>query len=117
MKRRDFILAGTAAALPAAPALPSTTPFMADRDRLIQIIEQLEARQSWESSCVVAEKSFAAWQFRKALGLSPCNSAQAQLHIEYQRLNFDAYTSSQWAEHDRNNGINLQISSFERTLT
>lgn len=117
MKRRDFILAGAAVALPAKPALPSGGADSACRFQIIQLIEQLEAAQGWESCSVVATKSFVAWQLRKALSLPQLDDSKAQLHIEFQRGDFERYQRSIWAEQERARGITYELPSLERELT
>ena len=100
MKRREFILAGADVALPAVPALPSSANAMVDRAHLIQIIEQLEADQGWETVSVIAAKHFTAWQFRKALSLPLGDSQYPQMHIDFQRDSFGRYQRTVWAERD-----------------
>ena len=116
MKRREFILTGAAAALPAAPAQSSCATDTVDRAHLVQIIEQLEAHQGWESSCVIAAKHFAAWQFRGALSLPLGDSQYPQMHIDFQRDSFDRYQRTVWAERDLQNGMVYQIAPMEREL-
>lgn len=116
MKRRDFILTGTAAALPAIPAQSSSTTDTVGRARLIQVIKQLEAHQGWEAVSVIAAKHFAAWQFRKALSLPLGDSQYPQMHIDFQRDNFERYQQTVWAERDLQNGTVYQIAPLERVL-
>lgn len=116
MKRREFILAGSAVALPAFPVRSSSATDNLDRTHLVQIIEQLENYQGWESSCVIAAKCFAAWQFREALLLPLGNSKYPQMHIDFQHDNFERYQRTVWAERDRENGTVFQITPMEREL-
>ena len=116
MKRREFILAGADVAFPAVPALPSSANAMVDRAHLIQIIEQLEADQGWETVSVIAAKHFTAWQFRKALSLPLGDSQYPQMHIDFQRDSFDRYQRTVWAERDLQNGMVYQIAPMEREL-
>ena len=115
MKCRFFLkaipAAGTALAVPALAKGGSQQDT--DRDRMIRVIEQLEARQSWERSNVVAAKAFAAWQMRKALGLDLPDPEYAQMHVYFQRGAFDGHQRSVLAEQDRMAG---KVYSFTEDL-
>ncbi|UWS03112.1 hypothetical protein K4K94_12460 [Phaeobacter inhibens] len=119
MKRRDFIFA-TAAALPASPALAGTAQSKSDqeivRERMISVIEQLESGQGWEPSATVAAKAFVAWQMRKALGLELPDRPAAQMHVEFQHMNFQGYRHSARFEQDRAAGKHYAIPPMERAL-
>lgn len=116
MKRREFILAGATAALPAVPAQSSSATDTVDRAQLIQIIEQLETHQGWETASVTAAKHFAAWQFRKVLSLPLGDSQYPQMHIDSQRDSFERYQRTMWAERDLETGTVYQIVPMERVL-
>lgn len=118
MQRRDLLTrAPLALAAVAVPALPS--PGLAqetERERMIRVIEQLEASQGWEASGIVAAKAFAAWQMRKAIGLALPDPQTAQQHIEYQQQQFKAYRRSFLFERDQAAGKHYQIAAVERAL-
>jgi len=116
MSRRALISAVPAAAL-AVPALAKAAKAQeTDRDRIIPVIEQLEAWQGWEASSTVAAKAFAAWQMRKALGLELPDPETAQMHVDYQRQKFEDYRRTVWFERDCEAGKHSEIAPFEKTL-
>lgn len=114
--------------LQALPTSVATLPFLntgnvttpseeeTDRQRLIRVIEQLEAWQGWEPSSTVAAKAFAAWQMRKALGLDMPNPETAQMHVDYQRQKFEDYRRTVWFERDQAEGKHYQIAPMEAAL-
>lgn len=87
-----------------------------DRDRMIRVIEQLEASQDWEASSTIAAKAFAAWQMRKALGLDMPNPKMAQAHVDYQKQKFEDYRRSIWFEQDQAAGKKYTLSNLEGVL-
>lgn len=112
MNRRDlFSLAPLALVSPAFAATPET-----DRDRMVRVIEQLEAYQGWEPSSTVAAKAFAAYQMRKAMGLDLPDPQTAQMHVDYLRSDFDRYQRTVWYERDVADGKNPEIPQHERAL-
>ena len=114
--------------LQALPTSVATLPFLntgnvttpseeeTDRQRLIRVIEQLEAWQGWEPSSTVAAKAFAAWQMRKTLGLDMPNPETAQMHVDYQRQKFEDYRRTVWFERDQAEGKHYQIAPMEAAL-
>lgn len=88
----------------------------ADRERIIRLIEQLEAWQGWEPTRAVAAKAFAAWQMRRALGLDLPDPQTAQMHVDFQRQQFESYRRSIWFERDIADGKQCEITPMERTL-
>lgn len=64
--------------------------------RLIEVTRVLEAWEGWEASNVVAAKAYAAWQIRNALGIDLPDPSDAQMHIDYQRINFADYERTGW---------------------
>jgi hypothetical protein len=110
-------LLASPAAVAASTAFPSApTPAEDDRARMIQVIEQLEAWQGWEASCVCAAKAFAAWQMRRALGLELPDPETAKLHVEYQASRFADYRRCLRFERDLAEGKRYEIAPFERAL-
>ncbi|WP_339768028.1 hypothetical protein [uncultured Pseudosulfitobacter sp.] len=75
----------------AALALPIAAKAESDRDRMIRVVYQLEAHEGWESANVVAAMAFAAWQIRKALGLTMPDPKYAQMHVDFQKAAFERY--------------------------
>ena len=61
----------------AALALPIAAKAESDRDRMIRV--------------VVAAMAFAAWQIRKALGLTMPDPKYAQMHVDFQKAAFERY--------------------------
>lgn len=118
LNRRNLLMAlPFAGAALALPKLAEAEPQQeSDRDRMIRVIEQLEAWQGWESSSTVAAKAFAAWQMRKALGLDLPDAQTAQMHVDYQRQKFEDYRRTVWFERDQAAGKHYEIAPMERTL-
>lgn len=116
-RRNLFMGAPLVAAALVVPALAKAAETQeTDRDRMIRVIEQLEAWQGWEPSSTVAAKAFAAWQVRKALGLDLPDPQTAQMHVDYQRQAFEGYRRSVCFERDRQAGKHHEISPMEREL-
>lgn len=84
---------------------------------LVDVIEQLEAVQGWETSGIIAAKAFAAWKMRKALGLALPDPERAKMHVEFQQREFERYRGSARFERDRDAGKVYYISPMERGLT
>lgn len=88
LSRRTLLTAlpasGMALALPAV-AEPAPNP------EILGVIEELEAWQGWEASCVIAAKAHAAYRMREALGLDLPDPEYHQLHLHYQKHAFTAY--------------------------
>lgn len=117
MLTRRALLSSTPA-LAALPAAALVLPAQeTERDRMIRVIEQLEAWQGWEPSSIVAAKAFAAWRMREALGLDLPDPKHAQMHIDYQRENFERCQRSDWFKQDRAAGKVYAITSMERALS
>ena len=68
------------------------------------VIQALEAWEGWESSNIVAAKAYAAWQMRNALSIDLPDPSYAQMHIDFQRLNFTDYERTVWCARDREAG-------------
>lgn len=116
--RRNLLMgAPLAVAALAVPALAKAAePRETDRDRMIRVIEQLEAWQGWEPSSTVAAKAFSAWQMRKALDLGLPDPETAQMHVDYQRQKFEDYRRSHWFERDIADGKQYHLAPMEGTL-
>ena len=101
-----------------ALAMPANADSVQDTEhnRMIDVIKQLEECQGWESSSTVAAKTFAAWQMRKALGLDLPDPKTAQMHIEFQRQQFEGYRHSLLFERDRAAGKTCEVARMERAL-
>ncbi len=114
---RRALMAAVPCAVMALPALAKAeTSQETDRDRMVRVIEQLEAWQGWEPSNTVAAKAFAAWQMRKALGLAFTDSQAAQRHVDGQRQKFEKYRRSYCFKRDLADGKRYEITPMERTL-
>ncbi len=117
LSRRNLLMALPVAGALAVPALAKAAQAQeTDRDRMIRVIEQLEAWQGWEPSSTIAAKSFAAWQMRKALGLGLPDPKHAQMHVDFQRQKFEDYRRTVFFEQDRDAGTSYEIAPMERTL-
>lgn len=116
MKRRELILAGAAIAAPVAPALASSATGDVDRETLIRVLDRLETFQDWESCCVVAAKSFAAWQFRRALSLPMPDRSYVQMHISFQKKDYEQYKNSEWGGRALESGADDQFPLMEWSL-
>lgn len=119
MDRRRFLTAAAIAPLAAAPIAGAALAQTEDdtKQRIIAVIDQLEAYQGWETSSVVAAKAFAAWQMRKALGLDAPDPKNAQMHVDYQRSRFEEYKGTCTCERDQAEGKHYDIHPKERSLT
>ncbi len=116
-RRSLFVGAPLVAAPLAVPSLAKAEePRETDWDRVIRVIEQLEAWQGWERSGIVAAKAFAARRMRKALGLDLPDPKLAQMHVDLQRQAFEEYRRTVWSERDVAEGRLYQIAPVERTL-
>lgn len=114
MNRRQILSAAPALAF--LPSAAFAAPVASDRTRMIEVIEQLEAYQPWETSGTVAAKAFAAWQMRKALGLDMPNPKTAQMHIDYQNQTLNQYRKSYQFERDVEAGVARELPSYEQAL-
>lgn len=116
--RRNLLMALPAAAT--ALAIPKFAKAEhaqdMERERLIRVIEELEATQDWEQANIVAAKAFAAWQIRKALGLDLKDQKAAQMHVDFQREKFEDSKRTVWFERDQEAGAAYEISPAERSL-
>lgn len=116
LSRRSLLVALPGAALLGAGAAEAGSGHDTERQRMIEVIEQLEAWQGWEPSSTVAAKAFAAWQMRKALGLDLPDPKTAQMHVDYQRQKFEDYRRTVWFERDQAEGKQYQIAPMEAAL-
>lgn len=90
------------AALPVA-GVALALPLSADaqgRDAVLEVIEELEAWQGWETSGVVAAKAYAAYRMREAMGLDLPDPENARMHLHFQQGSFDCYRDSYMFERD-----------------
>lgn len=97
MSRRKLLTAVPASAVGLAlsrPASASVDPA------ILQVIQEMEKSEGWETSSVVAAKAYAAYRMREALGLDLPDSKYARLHLEYQSQSFEDYRRSYWYEQD-----------------
>lgn len=117
--RRKFLTAAVPAAMAATavPALANINPVDERMQKIIAVIDDLEACQGWEVSCISAAKAFSAWQIRKAIGLDLPDPERAQMHVEYQASSFKSYKASYHYERDLKDGRFCEIRKFERGLT
>lgn len=116
--RRSLLMAlPVAATALAVPRLSKAEPARdIERERLVRVIEQLEASQDWEQANVVAAKAFAAWQMRKALDLDLPSSKAAQMHVDFQHAKFEDSKRTVWFDRDQEAGAQYEIMPIERTL-
>jgi hypothetical protein len=107
-------LSGVAAVVPSFTRADTAPSY--ERARMLQVIEQLERFQDWETTSAAAAKAFAAWQMRKALGCELPDPKIAQMHIDLQRQKFEVCREETWFKQDQEAGANYNIAPAEKSL-
>ena len=93
-------------ALPATGAmllLPAPAPA-AGRSAVLDIIQELEGWQRWETISVIYTKAYVAYRLRLALDLEPPDPDTAMGHLHFQKGSWDHYRGSIRYELDQKEG-------------